>query len=203
MRDPGLEPGALEAEKQYISVLLAQFASCRSEIQTRSASQAAVITLNITAIGVIAGYYFSAKADAMVLLIVPIISPMLGIIWADHAINIGNLGRFIQIRIIPTLSSVLQRDVPDYEVTIRAFERQRGQRLILLVAPMLLLFAVLPIASLVLAAAVVASHDEPFWVMTIIGTALIVIFGGYSLAILFGWIWKADVNAPDSRNSGR
>lgn len=196
MPEQRLEPGSLEADKQIIAVLLAQFNACRAEIQARSANQAATITLNITAVGIIAGYYFSAHGDPMVLLVIPLISPMLGIIWADHAINIGNLGRFIQTRLMPTMSAVLHSNLPDYEVTVRAFERQRGQRLILLVAPMLLLFAVLPVAALLLAFAAVHPHDLRFWSLSVIGAVLVLVFGGYSVSILFGWIWGAEAAAP-------
>ncbi|GAB7548194.1 hypothetical protein CS8_078870 [Cupriavidus sp. 8B] len=43
--EPVLSPGTLEADKQLITVLLAQFNACRVEIQVRSASQAAVVNL--------------------------------------------------------------------------------------------------------------------------------------------------------------
>jgi hypothetical protein len=196
-----LSPGTLEADKQLITVLLAQFNACRAEIQARSSNQAAIINLNITAIGIIAGYYFVYHANPLVLLIIPLLSPMLGIIWADHAINIGNLGRFIQGRLMPLLSATLKRDLPDYEVWIRTFEQQRGRRLLLLIAPMLLIFAVLPTAALILACAAAPARDILFWVLVGTGATLILIFGGYSTSILFGWIWDGDWIT--SENSGR
>src|SRR3954454_7012341 len=93
--DPLLKPGTLEGDKQLITVVLAQFNACRAEILARSSTQAAVVNLNITAISILAGYYFIYHANPLVLLVIPVVAPMLGIIWADHAINIGNLGRFI------------------------------------------------------------------------------------------------------------
>jgi hypothetical protein len=197
-----LSPGTLEADKQLITVLLAQFNACRAEIQARSSNQAAIINLNITAIGIIAGYYFVYHANPLVLLIIPLLSPMLGIIWADHAINIGNLGRFIQGRLMPLLSATLKRDLPDYEVWIRTFEQQRGRRLLLLIAPMLLIFAVLPTAALILACAAAPARDILFWVLVGTGATLILIFGGYSTSILFGWIWDGDwITSENSRSS--
>jgi hypothetical protein len=96
--EPGLAPGTLEGDKQLIAVVLAQFNACRAEIQARSGTQATLDNLNITATGIIGGYYFSAtsRASELILLVIPLLSPMLGIIWADHAINIGKIGRFIQ-----------------------------------------------------------------------------------------------------------
>lgn len=162
------------------------------EIGARSASQSAVINLNITAIGVLGGYYFGYHANPLVLLIIPLLAPMLGIIWADHAINIGNIGRFIQGRIMPTLSSILGRELPDYEESVRNFERQKGQRLLLLISPMLLIFALLPAAALVLAFAASTVRDLLFWTLFGTGVVLIAIFSGYSTVILFGWIWASD-----------
>jgi hypothetical protein len=196
--DPILKPGTAEADKQLITVLLAQFNACRAEILARSSSQAAVVNLNVTAISILAGYYFIYHANPLVLLVIPLVSPMLGIIWADHAINIGNLGRFIQYRLMPLLSATLKSDLPDYEVFIRHFEQQRGRRLLLLVAPLLLLFALLPAGTLFLAWTVTSVRDILFWTLFSIGGALILIFGGYSTSILFGWTWGDD----KSRSSG-
>lgn len=190
--DPILSPGTLEADKQLITVLLAQFNACRAEIQSRSSNQAALVGLNITAIGIIAGYYFAYRANPLVLLVIPLLSPMLGIMWADHAINIGNLGRFVQNRLMPLLSATLKHELPDYEIWIRTFEQKKGRRLLLLIAPMLLMFAILPAAALALAYAVVLVRDTLFWVLFVTGTSLVLVFGGYAAAVHFGWIW--DVN---------
>lgn len=189
-----LEAGTLEGEKQLISVLLAQFNACRAEILARSASQATLTGLNISAVGVIAGFYFSAHADPRLLLVIPLLSPMLGIIWQDHAINIGNIGRFIQLSIIPRLKATLKTDLPDYEVTIREFERLQGRRLILLVAPTVLMFAILPLGALIVAFNAVAVRDLVFWVMLTAGSILILIFGGFAISIQFGWIWASHRN---------
>jgi hypothetical protein len=188
--DPTLKPGTLEADKQLITVVLAQFNACRAEIQARSSSQAAVVNLNITAISILAGFYFVNHANPLVLVIIPLVSPMLGIIWTDHAINIGNLGRFIQHQLMPLLDTTLKFGLPDYESFVRQFEQQKGRRLVLLLAPMLLMFALLPAAALFLAWAVTTVRDALFWSLFSIGAALILIFGSYSTSILFGWIWE-------------
>jgi hypothetical protein len=199
--DPVASPQMPEYDKQLIAVLLAQFNACRAEIQARSSNQAAVVNLNMTAISILAGYYFVYHADPLVLLIIPLLSPMLGIIWADHAINIGNLGRFIQHKLMPLLRRTLNHDLPDYEVWIRAFEQRMGPRLLLLIAPMLLIFAILPAAALALAWAVAVTKDKLFWALAGTGVALILIFGGYSIAILLGWTW--DDGQAASKNTGR
>lgn len=190
-----LEAGTLEGEKQLITVLLAQFGACRAEIQARSANQAALINLNISAVGVIAGFYFAYGADPRLLFLIPLLSPMLGIIWADHAINIGNIGRFIQDRIMPSLRATLKQPLPDYELRIRHFEAQMGARLLLLIAPMAMLFAIIPAASLVIVWSVVSDKDIIFWMLFVSGSALILTFGLYSVMIFFSSIWN--IQWPD------
>lgn len=184
-----LQPDTLEGQKQYIAVLLAQFNACRAEIQARSTTQATIINLNITAVAAIAGYYFGYHANPAVLLVIPILSPMLGIIWADHAINIANIGRFIQRRLMPDLSATLKQQVPDYEVLIRAFEQRLGWRFLLLTAPTVLLFAILPAAALLLAWLAAPARDLVFYLLAATGTLLVIGFGALSVLILTGSIW--------------
>jgi hypothetical protein len=179
-----------EADKLAVSALLALFDACRAEILARSSSQAGLIALNITATGAVAGYYFSNHVNALILLIIPILSPMLGIMWTDHAINIGNIGRFIQDHIIPRLQEMTRSRLPNYELVIREFEQRRAQRLALLTAPQALLFAILPAGALALAWAVTPKPDALFYTLAGLGIASILIFGGYSLAIQYSWVWN-------------
>jgi len=193
-------PGMAEVDKQMITVLLAQFDACRSEIQARSATQATLFNLNLTAAGVIAGYYFSQKhTNPLVLLIIPLVSPMLGIIWADHAINIGNIGRFIQHQLMPRLSNILKSQLPDYEDWIRRFESRMGTRALLLISPMLLLFVILPASALAFAGMVIPTKDATFYTLGGLGAVLILIFGGYAISILLGWVWLFDPGAAKAR----
>jgi len=115
---------------------------------------------------------------------------MLGIIWADHAINIGKIGRFIQAELMPTLRTTLRYELPDYEVWVRVFEQQLGPRLVLLIAPRLLLYGILPAAAIALAIMAAQTRNVLFWTLVGIGAALIVIFGGYAILILLSTIWK-------------
>jgi hypothetical protein len=194
--DQILTPGTLEGDKQMITVLLAQFEACRTEIQTRSGTQATLFNLNLTAAGVVAGYYVSQPhTNPLVLLIIPLLSPMLGIIWADHAINIGNIGRFIQNELTPRLGKLLRSDLPDYQNWISAFESRRATRALLLVSPMLLIFAILPACALAFASAEIAHRDAVFYILGGLGAVSILIFGGYAVAILMGWVWLFDPGA--------
>jgi len=190
--ETSLAPGTPEGDKQLVAVLLAQFNTYRTEIQARSAQQATLDNLNITAIGIIAGYYFSASqhASELVLLVIPILSPLLGIIWCDHAINIGKLGRFLEKEIIPALDKRLNYPVPDYEKSVREFEKELWPRFVLLIAPRLVLYGILPVMAIIVAYNAAVMHGPLFWGLAAIGAAVILLFGGYAASILFSDIWK-------------
>src|SRR4051794_13754639 len=109
--------GSQDSNAVYASVLLAQFNTLRGEITTRSTAQATLLTANITAIGVVGGLVFSDKGTGIdVLLIVPILSPVLGMLWIDHAISIACIGTFLQHTVMPELAKVAGvSKLPDYE----------------------------------------------------------------------------------------
>ena len=92
-----------DVQKQVATILLAQFAALRAEIQNRSAFQTTIVSINVTAIGVISGFYFTQHGDPRVLFVIPILSPILGMMYVDQDANIGNIGRFIQNSIVPNL----------------------------------------------------------------------------------------------------
>jgi hypothetical protein len=190
--ETSLAPGTLEGDKQIVAVLLAQFNACRTEIQARSGYQAAVDSLNITAAGIIGGYYFAYSSNR-VLLIIPLLSPMLGIIWADHSINIENLGLFIEWKLMPRLEVILKYKLSDYETRARPFETRLWRRFFLLIAPRLLLYAILPAAALILACVVAPVRDAVFWALVAIGITLILIFCGCAARIQFSGIRRSRI----------
>jgi hypothetical protein len=139
----------------------------------------------------LAGLYFAQKADAQVLLLIPLLSPTLGIMWVNHAIGIGNIGRFVQDKIMPRLSKTLRSDdLPDYEKLVRDHDKRKGAVFLRRYAPVLLIFALLPAGALVIALLVPGDKDWKFWALTVLGAILIIIFGGFVMSMLFGWAWK-------------
>lgn len=163
----------------HASVLLAQFNTLRDEIKTRSTAQAALLTANITAIGVIGGFVFSDKGQgADVLLVIPILSPMLGMLWIDHAISIACIGTFLQRTVTPALAKVIGVPaLPDYEEKVRELEARTGLRVFVFGFPIFLLFAVLPMAALLYALLQAADVSSPsFWGPALLGVSLVVIF---------------------------
>ena len=93
-----------EHASAHATIVLAVFNSLREEIKTRSTAQTGLVTLNVTAIGVLGGVFFGkAENTPAILLMIPMLSSVLGMLWIDHAINIANQGRFIEKEVIPDL----------------------------------------------------------------------------------------------------
>lgn len=76
-------------------VRLAEFAALRNEIAQRSLFQHGLIVLNLTAIGAIVGLVFGRNADHSLLLLLPILSPALGLLWFGNHVAIIRIGSYI------------------------------------------------------------------------------------------------------------
>ena len=165
-------------ESPVVSAILAEFNALKAEIRARSNDQSLVVSLNITVVAVIGGFYFSEKADPRVLFLIPIISSLLGMRYVDHVINIDNLGRFIQREVKPQLSSVLGVTVPDYEIFAESFAELSRLRYFLLALPIASLFAGIPVSTLVLPFIVVKPQewDAPFWGGALLSAVLLSVF---------------------------
>jgi hypothetical protein len=116
-------------EKEKIQILLDEFKALREEISRRSKDQLSLIQMNITAIGVILGFVISSVKDSRVLLIIPLVSSVLGIIYLDNAEAIQHIGRFIQRQIKPAMFAIVRQELPDYESYVRGLEIKRADRL--------------------------------------------------------------------------
>ena len=74
----------------------AEFAAYRQEILHRSSQQYTLLALDLTALTTIAGFVLAKNADQLLLLLLPIVSSSIGLLWYDHARNIDSLGTYIR-----------------------------------------------------------------------------------------------------------
>ena len=180
------KPTASSETSAAIPVLLAQFNALRGEIAERSKAQATFLSLAITALGALGSLGFSPSGDKRLLLLIPMVSVLLGLLWLDHAANISNLGDFIKDEIMPALRSSSGRsDLPDYEVFIRGYEVRPAVILRSFGLPPFLTFLLAPVVATVLA------FDAPvqnwvFWTMTGVDVALLVLCLAYWAPFLGG-----------------
>jgi hypothetical protein len=74
-------------------------------------------------IGVIAGLYFSSQIrDARIFFLIPLVCSIFGLMYTDHALNIGKLARFIRWQVKPRLVEALGLDeLVDYEVYVNNY----------------------------------------------------------------------------------
>ena len=131
--------------------MLAEYAYVRHELQSRSSSQATILSLNVTGIAAVAGFFFSQNADIRILFVIPVVSSLLGFLYLDHAINIGRLGRFIRWVIKPKLAQALHvAQLVDYEVHSNNYHEPKLARRLLLPCATLSMFGVVPAVALII-----------------------------------------------------
>jgi len=75
---------------------LKQFEVLWGEIARRSNAQQTLIGVTATATGTVVGLVVSKKADALLLAALAIVAPVFGLLWVDHAQNIGKIATFIR-----------------------------------------------------------------------------------------------------------
>lgn len=90
-------------EDNAVRVALADFADRRGEIDKRSREQQALIRLNITAAGVLAGLVVAEHGNPLLLLLLPPISSALGMLWANHNRMIHHIGDYIYNYVKPVV----------------------------------------------------------------------------------------------------
>ena len=135
-----------------MNALLAEFNAMRSEIIFRATSQSTLMQINLTAAAAITSFALANQKYIMAMIIIPILSPALGIFWLDHDATIMKLGMFIEEKIKPTYSEIITTpEIPDYQRYTRYVDALLGPRVAILNfnVAVLITFGLLPLSSLV------------------------------------------------------
>jgi hypothetical protein len=169
-----------------LNLTVAEFNALRGEIKDRSTIAYTLMNINITATTAIAGFVLSSKADPILLLILPLLSPALGMLFVDHSYNIDNLGSYIKSRLRPTAAAATGNpDVLGYEDFIDAYEQNKLFRFLPLGLPLTLLFAGPPLAGLLFTWEQL--KDRWAWALWLAGLLMF---------IAFVWLWLRFLCAP-------
>lgn len=169
-----------------LNIVLAEFNALRGEIRDRASAAYMLLNLNITATAAVAGFVLSDKADPLLLLVLPLLSPALGMLFVDHSYNITNLGNYINIQLRPLAISVAgDSRLLGYEEFVDQYERNKLLRFLPLGFPLMLLFAGFPCAALVFS----ASDVEHVWTWAL-WTA------GVLMVVAYLALWAVFVIAP-------
>lgn len=127
--------------RSALDVALAEFNALRAEINNRMTTQAALVGVGLTALGVIVGLVVEKQADQRLLLAVPPLALTVNILWAVENRQIGCIGVYIRTTLWPYLCEAVgeRRDpttgkgLPSWEQYLadRRLERRNYVRSIL------------------------------------------------------------------------
>jgi hypothetical protein len=173
---------------QVRDVAMAEFKALRDEIGSRATSSHTLININAVASGVVAGLVVGNPSRVELLLLLPILSPVLGLLWLDHAHNIRNIGDYINTTLRPLVASTLGpggEAVLAWEEHVDRYEQRAWLRFLPLGVPVIVLFAAVPVASLARTAAHLATPWQ--WVLWV---------GGALLTSCFVMLWARLILQP-------
>jgi hypothetical protein len=154
-----------------VQIALAEFTKLRDEITTRTTIQWTIVGLNVTGSGVVAGFALADPSRRQLLLMLPLFTPSLGMLFIDHGFNILRIGRFIESKIAPVLrNAAADQGLLNHETEAYARGSRIALRLLPFGIPLVLLFNVVPLAALVIV--LPAVREGWAWTTWDIGVAL-------------------------------
>jgi hypothetical protein len=115
----------------------AEYSGLRSEIDRRSGEQFQLLSLSLTVFGVIVGISFakdSTEWGTRLLLLPPILSSLMGLLWLDHDRAILAIGAYVGEELWP------DEPVPSFERTKKHYRPQISTTLLGFLGPVLLVF---------------------------------------------------------------
>lgn len=134
-----------------LNVVLTEFKALRDEINQRATYCHTLITINIAASGTLAGIVIANPQQVELLLLLPLLNPVLGLLWIDHSYAIRNMGDYINNELKPAVRQVAARD-PEllrWETYLDEHERtNKLLRFLPLGAPILAIFGAVPLMAL-------------------------------------------------------
>ncbi|HLI82759.1 MAG TPA: hypothetical protein VKV17_02515 [Bryobacteraceae bacterium] len=170
-----------------LNVVLAEFNALRGEIKDRSASAYTLLNINITGVTAITGFVLSGHANPLVLLIVPLFSSALGMLFVDHSYNIKNIGAYINSRLRPeAVRAAANRDLLAYEEFVGAYEQKAIWRFLPFWLPLTMLFAGPPIGVIIFVAPLLKERWAfDLWIAGVLLYAIFLILWGRFLLAPF------------------
>jgi hypothetical protein len=117
MQDPSSGNPSSDAKfEKAIDVSVAEFNALRSEVASATNIQVSIISVAITAIGVIIGYSFNKDGNPQLLIAVPLISAAAIIIYVGAALRIASISTYIHTKLWPYLSAkISDENLPSWE----------------------------------------------------------------------------------------
>ncbi len=164
-------PTAAPDRTSVVQVSLTEFNKLRDEISGRTSSAWTLLGINATVSSTVAGFVLAQKANPLLLLLLPLLTPSLGLLFIDHAVNIGNIGEYINTVLKPLLHETTgDSRLLCYEEWVDKYEEQPIRRLLPFGIPLVLLFNAVPVASLLFT--ITRLHTAWDWVLWATGVMM-------------------------------
>lgn len=179
---PAAKTVAAVDRASVVQVSLAEFSKLRDEISGRSSSAWTLLGLNATITSTVAGFVLGG-ADPLLLLLLPLLTPSLGLLFIDHATNIRNIGEYINTHLKRLLREASTEErLLCYEEWVDTYEEQPVRRLLPFGVPLVLLFTVVPVISLAFTLTHLTMVWE--WLLWLMGLAMTAVQVGFWVALL-------------------
>lgn len=150
-----------------------EYTALKKEIDTRSQSQHNIVTVNLTVSGILTGIALGQNRELAALVVLPMFSPMLGLLYLGHAESISKIGRYVHM-ILPH----------GYERVVRDEERKGDEYFWLMVGflvPILVTFMGGPVIALSIMFWIFLQGEDvrlvPLWCV------------GFTLTCAFVFLW--------------
>jgi hypothetical protein len=117
-----------------VQIALAEFNALRGEIISHSTTQAGLIALAVTAIGLVGGFVIKEDGDPRLLLILPFLVSAAGIHSAEQGRGIALMGTYIRDSLWPYLDRIHGEDglvgeaMPSWEQTVTDFRDRKKHK---------------------------------------------------------------------------
>jgi len=173
------------AQSPVVQVALEEFVKLRDEIAGRSTAQWTVLGLNATVSAATVGFVLANHADRNLLLLLPLLTPALGLLFIDHALNIFQIGTYINDVLKPAIRKEIgSATLFGYEEWVRRWEHQTLWRLLSFGIPLVVLFTIVPLAAL-LSTFPAETTLSPIWFLWLAGVLFTVVEIGF-----WSWFFK-------------
>jgi hypothetical protein len=202
----GQEPAVPEdpASGRRVDVLLTEFKALRDEINQRATYCHTIININVIASGTVASFALGGDGRLSLLLVLPILGPVLGLLWLDHSYAIRGMGDYIA-RLSRRVNEEAGGDgtLLGWETHLDESERvHKILRFLPLGVPIGLLFAGIPLTALVRLVTVQTSPWE--WVTWAFGAVMTLTFSAmWVIFLLRPWAAARSTAFSGTRGGSR
>jgi hypothetical protein len=165
-----------------VSIGLAEFASLREECDVRLTAQSRIAIFNFTVAGAITAFVYSAGQDKHFLMVIPLTSILLALLWLDNGYTQTVADVYVRDRLWPYLARTGQTTLPSWQAY---WPRQYGWfwTWIVRAIPCMAVFALPAILATVLCG--MAQHESVVDRL-FIGSGAAFLFIGLGLGVVIG-----------------